>query len=359
MNKLKKILKTIVPGSFLRYRDWVHFEHAWQAQFIESEVKEHPDNASFIRDLKLYTVCWNEWKHIYRFEELNEDSKKSFISVFELQRWYRKFNNAQLRNRFYDKAVFAEAYKQHMVRKVIVPCDCLTEEYILSVKDLLANHDVIYKPSKSSLGIGIKKISRGSVDDIAGFCRECLNERILLEECVCAHPEIAKFNPSALSTIRIMTAHNGGKPKVFGAFVRFAVGDAVVDNAHEQGGMLAYIDIDSGRVSTNAKTVDGLEFECHPKTEYRFLDTQIPYWEKAVDLCLKLHSKEPLPFIGWDLCIMADGSVDIIEGNHAADADGMQFFGVGRRSDFMEQFKLFHKYIKEQGIINDYPNAAF
>lgn len=62
----------------------------------------------------------------------------------------------------------------------------------------------------------------------------------------------------------------------------------------------------------NNKNVGSL----HPDTGYRFSDLDLPYYDSVVDLCLRSHKSISFAaLIGWDVCVLENGEVKLIEWN--------------------------------------------
>lgn len=57
---------------------------------------------------------------------------------------------------------------------------------------------------------------------------------------------------------------------------------------------------------------------------------KIPFWEEVSEIVTKAHCLIPnLRYIGWDIAITDDGPV-IIEANHDADHEMLEFIGEER-----------------------------
>lgn len=183
-------------------------------------------------------------------------------------------------------------------------------------------HDVIAKPLDGTCGEGIFKICTSEVQDWEGLYARCRDQHLLLEECVRACEPIEQLHPASLNTIRVVTLSQGDKFAVFGALLRMGAGGSVIDNTHA-GGVFAPINPETGCIDTPAIDAHNHHYERHPDTDVPIVGFTIPYWEQIVETCRKAAQVMPdLRFAGWDLCPLADGRIELIEGNHAPDFDG-------------------------------------
>ena len=97
-----------------------------------------------------------------------------------------------------------------------------------------------------------------------------------------------------------------------------------VDNAHH-GGIFANINIATGQINSDGFDVYGNNYEIHPITNFKIKDNYIPNWDDIVALSVELSLADyRIRFAGWDFAVLADNSVELIEGNHAPDFDVMQ-----------------------------------
>ena len=171
-------------------------------------------------------------------------------------------------------------------------------------------------------GEGIFKICTSEVQDWEGLYARCRDQHLLLEECVRACEPIEQLHPASLNTIRVVTLSQGDKFAVFGALLRMGAGGSVIDNTHA-GGVFAPINPETGCIDTPAIDAHNHHYERHPDTDVPIVGFTIPYWEQIVETCRKAAQVMPdLRFAGWDLCPLADGRIELIEGNHAPDFDG-------------------------------------
>jgi hypothetical protein len=146
--------------------------------------------------------------------------------------------------------------------------------------------------------------------------RAKLNGDYLLQEALSQHPEMNKLYPHAINTIRILTFRNGEQITVLSAIMRIGTGGNRVDN-HSCGGLIARIDLTSGRMSGDGIFAPGKGTRtlCHPDTSVVIDGFQIPFFPEAVRCVTGLHRYlYGVHSVGWDVGITPEGPI-IIEGN--------------------------------------------
>jgi hypothetical protein len=151
--------------------------------------------------------------------------------------------------------------------------------------------------------------------NLKALYERCRQGCLIVEERLSSCQEIAEFHPQSLNTIRVMTMSNGGKTEVIGSVFRMGVGDSIVDNGAE-GGILAPIDSETGVIIGDGRDEDGHIFKQHPDSGKTIKGFHIPYWGELIEACKKMASLVPdIRIVGWDLCVCADGRIEMIEVN--------------------------------------------
>lgn len=133
----------------------------------------------------------------------------------------------------------------------------------------------------------------------------------LIQDYFVQHPDMARFNPPSVNTLRIVTYHVGTHAFVDDVAVRMGCPGAQVDNAYSDG---FYTNVDeAGRLDESL-----FNYSHKTRTIHQFQDAVIPSITAARDLCVQLHSLTPELFTaGWDICIAPDGHPVVIEVNDA------------------------------------------
>ncbi|GHU72897.1 hypothetical protein AGMMS49992_09860 [Clostridia bacterium] len=174
--------------------------------------------------------------------------------------------------------------------------------------------DIIAKPMDGSSGQGIEKFTPDAFADPAAFESLLRKKNLtLLEDCVVQHPVMSSLCPTSVNTMRIATLLSDKKQGVVYAYLRIGNG-RVMDNV-DCGGMAAPIDLNTGKLSAVGADKAGRAFETHPLTGTRIPGFQIPFFQEAVDMCLKAMRVKPrVRFVAWDVAVTADSPL-FIEGN--------------------------------------------
>jgi len=191
---------------------------------------------------------------------------------------------------------------------------------------------------KSGRGAGIVDFT-GNAEKLY---EEFKHDKMLMEELLVQHAEIAQFNPDTINTLRVMTLLPvNDEPLITFAGIRFGRKGMQVDNV-SGGGLTAAIDIETGKIKTKAIDKYDVEYEAHPDSQVQFIDFQIPHWDKIVEKVKKLAKHLPeIRSIGWDLAILKNGDIELIEGNRSP------HFRTAQISDQIGKKPLYEKYLPE------------
>lgn len=193
-------------------------------------------------------------------------------------------------------------------------------------------HDLIFKPAGRSKGEGIVKLSHdsaagawrtqdgGHVDagTVADWARRQVgDEDWLVQPFMRNSPSWARFTTGGLATCRVVTGRLApdGEPFLLGAFARFPLDHAVVDNL-AAGGVGAGVDLHDGRMG--AGTIwegETGHCDCHPRTGAKITGELLPGWAEIAALALRTHrAAGEWPSMGWDIACTERG-VMLIEAN--------------------------------------------
>lgn len=153
-------------------------------------------------------------------------------------------------------------------------------------------------------------------------------EGLVIERYVEQHDVLMKLNASSLNTLRIWLLQKDAEVRLIGAVLRIGRAGKIVDNA-SQGGMLAKVDIDTGKLekAKNAQ-IFPTYFSHHPDSGAAIDQLQLPHWEeckKVAKECLRVFPRAT--FVGLDLAIGPDSPV-VIELNLQPDRISARNFGA-------------------------------
>lgn len=291
------------------------------SEAIELFAKENPVHGSisdYKKALYKHRVSYQEYMYGYEFWRLGEKQKREFISQKEMWCIYRKIIYTNVRKYLVDKVLFLKTFKKFVHRSWIYPRECDFDAFLLFV----STHDCIAKPLLGDQGKGVFIVENRDESGYRELYDNLRKDDFLLEEIVRACPEIEEFHPQSLNTIRVVTMSGKGKSRVLGALLRMGTNGSFVDNTHS-GGVFTPIDIRTGITMTNGFDLQGNSFEFHPDSGKRIKGFKIPHWDDCLEACsLASQVISENYFTGWDLCVLPNGQIELIEGNSAPDVDG-------------------------------------
>ena len=272
----------------------------------------------YIEAWEKHGVSYSEYMYQYEFWKLSDAQRSEFVSRMQMISFYRQYIPYSKKKMFIDKILFLQTFSSY-VHRAWGEWKTLKEDVFYN---LHSNYDLIAKPIDGNCGQGIFIIPQA--DKSKDWYSIVKENHMLVEQCIEGCDELQKFHPQSLNTIRVVTVVQDGTPKVFHSFFRVGSGDSVVDNAHA-GGMFSQVNINTGILESEAIDVNGNRYAEHPDTGLTFIGFQIPKWNEIVKTCETAASILKGVFIvGWDVTILKDGTIELIEGNHGPDFDVMQ-----------------------------------
>ena len=271
---------------------------------------------------------------IFGFYNLSTGEQKKYLTDVEATRLMRPYNNDS-EPYLKSKATFLKNFTRFIHRGWLYVPKASYEEFC----DFLHKYRTIaLKPQYSSWGIGFFKLTEeefASKEDPKEFYQKLCEGRYLAEEFVQSCKELAAFHPSSLNTLRVITFRNGDRFEVFGGGLRVGNNGLCVDNA-QGGGIFCEIDPESGKIITDGLDEYSNSYVTHPMTGVPFKGMQIPRWKEVVELCKEASKELPcLRVVGWDVAILEDGTLELIEGNHSP---GMNIVQAPAKHGVYERF---------------------
>lgn len=260
-------------------------------------------------------LCGAEYKdyYAYKFWELAPEVQKTYFTKGCANAIRKKYNvNKENFSYFMNKDKFDEVFSEFLGRAWCRNRDVSFDEFSATFKD---ESKIMYKPLSASCGSGITILPLG--DEMKSTYDKIMDLPIgIVEGVLVQHPEMSKFSKNAVNTIRLISINDGNDVNViYGAF-RMAGGDAVVDNFHN-GGVLAILDTETGKVITDAIDLSGHFYEKHPATGEVIKGFQVPYWTEITEMIKKAGKiVDGVGYVGWDIAVTEKGPV-LIEGNTA------------------------------------------
>ena len=164
--------------------------------------------------------------------------------------------------------------------------------------------------------IHIRVLPDGPQISIDGFFEQhlltSLHDGYLIQEVITQHPEVARFNPSSLNTIRSwVVQREPGEWYMFFAILRMGIGNSTVDNL-SAGGISSWIDVSSGRLDAATRVdydrVDRSAHATHPTSGVLLENQVVPMWEETVELAKRAARVAPyFRAVAVDVAFGVDG----------------------------------------------------
>ena len=306
-----------------------HFDEKLNAVSKNTGISKTILYAKFIRCFLMIGSGYSDFLN-YKLYSRTDDEIKEYVTIKTQDYFYEIVSPSEYKKTFTVKINFLNKFKKYINR------DFFYKGSFEEFKQIMSKHDkLIYKPVSSLGGDRVHTIYPREIQDLQAYYNEIIDNDILLEEYVIQHPEIAKFAPNSVNTLRIMTFAYNGESSIICSMLRIGNGKADVDNFH-QGGMGVLIDTETGVViSDKAINKDGELFEKHPITNVKFKGFQIPNWEKVKKMCLEAALvDEHIHCVGFDVAVTKEDCT-FIEGNRRPGYDLPQELYDRGRKDMM------------------------
>lgn len=251
---------------------------------------------------------------LYRMWELTDEQINTYARRKDSNRLFAKYNIKEETAILKNKELFDNEYKDYIKRKFWINKDTNYREFLNFIDGL---NYIFCKPIDSGGGQGTEKIKISEYSSKKLYEYLTKKDRLLVEECVEQHPEIDKFVPGCVNTIRIITLLKDNVCHFICAGIRFG-NKGIVDNFHKDG-MVCDIDLETGVIVTPAIDRSGITYHKHPVSGYQFVGFEIPNWNMVLQLAEDaIRHQLGVNYVGWDIAI-CDNKAVIIEGNSAPD----------------------------------------
>ena len=294
----------------------------------------------FVQWLYVFSPVGHNYDDFFDYELYDrtvEESKK-FLS-FKYRRKMTKICRDDQSHRKYlrNKPLFNKAFHTYVKRDYLDTTRCSIDEF----KAFVAKHPRFFaKPIDGLRGQGASIMkSRG---DAKRLFRKCRRQKLIVEELVEQHSDLAEFNKDTVNTIRVYSLLTAkGDPRIMLASVKFGRDGACVDN-FESGGMTAALDVETGVIISDAITWVHARYAKHPDSHKTFKGFKVPFWDKITAAVKESAVQFPhIRHIGWDVSVTEEGEVEFIEGNSSP------AFNLVQAADQIGRKHVYDKYIKE------------
>lgn len=258
------------------------------------------------------------------FEMYNQPPEKraTYITRGQNNRLVRRLNDPESWHLVEDKATFNELFADVLHRRWLDLRSAGPDDF----SALIARCPrIVCKPLDATGGRGIEFIDSDTITDAPALYRRLLDEnKVIVEQFIVQHPDIAAIYPLSVNTLRLVTlTDDEGNVHVVFSSMRLGNGK-MVDNLNS-GGMATIVDTETGIISKPAADKDGTEYPAHPHTNVAFVGRQVPFYRQSVELVIAAAKRLPtLRYLAWDVAVTTDGPL-LIEANHFPGHDIYQF----------------------------------
>lgn len=295
--------------------------------------------------------------------DLNSNDYHDYISSWEESQPGKKFNQYGALSG--DKYLFAQVFGQYVKvpvtwaliedgKLIWIEQSALSEENIYSffikmgggvIKDRFGANGFnvyVFTVDQKKLYYKNMPVSQSELQEIIReFTHGIVQERIVQGEF-----ENSIFDKS-INTVRVLSVKkkDGESHEVIGALQRMgSMKSAPMDN-FRQGGLVAPIDIATGRLGKVAgmffvdEKGNHLHAERHPDTGHTIEGKIVPRWEEIVDCVSEITRRLPyFDLIAWDF-VIRDDSCMLVEINRKSGLDVFQIHGGIRHSLIGEKYR--------------------
>ena len=207
-------------------------------------------------------------------------------------------------------------YYNNTVKQIYNKSDLVSFfEQVFTVNNL---EGLFFRPPSEYGGKGVFKLTRtGLKNELDVRFDSLINGYYVHTKIIEQHKEINKIHDKSVNTLRIIsliTSEN--HPEIISAFMRFGVGNSVVDNS-SSGGFFVGVNMNEGTLKKEGHYLldyGGNVVHKHPDSNFKFEEFKVPYFKEACEEVLKGIKVIPDRFIGWDVAITANGPI-IVEAN--------------------------------------------
>ena len=207
------------------------------------------------------------------------------------------------------RVINGEAYTQEMAQTNFDSAlmSCLSENKVV-VKDSVGG--------SGGKGISILKFEGENFEQRLDILRNEISHRrndYVIQEYLEETPELKRFNPTSVNTIRVQSLYLNGKWSAVTVILRFGGANAEVDNACS-GGISVGVHPD-GRLYDYGFNIQATRFD--RIGDIVFKDTQLSFIPRLLKHVEEAHTKQYpiIKYIGWDFMIDTSGNPVCIEIN--------------------------------------------
>ncbi len=291
----------------------------------------------------VYGITPDEY-FMHDFRNKSDDYRMSILSRKRKDDIYCRYLGRDLHKCFMqlkDKWQFYELSKPYFKRDV---CRVEKDSDLSGMEEFCKKHSrFVAKPRLASSGIGVHVVDLQkdpkTAKELLEHYQKLEDGKWMFEEFIEQDPAMAAWHPSSVNTIRIPSIRTKHGCEVILPLFRTGKDGNLVDNCHNNGGLMAVPDAKTGVLLTDGYDVFQNVVECHPNSGMKFKGWQIPRWEELIELSAEVHMSLPPKhkYIGFDFALTPNGWV-LVEGNWG-NIPHQVCVGYGIRKEFEQLMK--------------------
>lgn len=326
-------------------------------------VKNH-FKCSFFKKLRA-NICGGFLADQWMLYDFDHNDKSQYLSEFD---WYRsRYINAPFDFLLNNKIAAAEILKQYirvpesyMIKNsgFLTSFDSKVMEYEEAITLLKEKGMLFIKPYGKGKGTGVNILiyrdgkiyvdqDEYTQEQLIAFLKN--RDDWFISESMKQNKYLDDIYDQTVNTIRMITLRDPktNQFKIFFAVQRIGTSATIpVDNG-SRGGLVSKIDLETGQLSEARCLHNRNVYEVHPDSQAPIKGVKIPNWDSIKEQMLDLTRKFPyMHFIAWDILVLEDGSLCIIEANTSSGVNIIQLWG-GQRNDELGDFYRHHHVIKK------------
>lgn len=276
----------------------------------------------------------------YRFFEKSKAEKKKYVTLWDSKWIIRAFNGKGERKWVEDKSLFPVKFSKYMCRESYSVDKLSFEEFY---KFYIRSGQVILKPINGFNGNGIFVIKpRTDKNRVNAIYNEIKKKGYVVEEVLTQEGFLRELNPASLNTIRVNAININGDVNIINAILRTGQGDKATDNICA-GGCVAEVDISNGEIKSDFYDLSNNVYRKHPKSGLYIKGERIPCWDKVLMVVKDAAKLVPdLGYTSWDIAVIKDCKIAIVEGNSYGTFNLQQITGHGVKEKYMEYLKVWN-----------------
>ena len=290
---------------------------------------------------KLYGASTADYFELRFFEKTHKE-RKTYFTMSQAVRFINCVNGVENNRKFYKKDYMYRFLGEFTKREQLF---CPPNDYQEFEDFLLRHRKVFYKPNSTYCGNGIEVWSADR-SEIKELYERASERAAVLDEPVVQHPDLGRFNPDSLNTVKIYTMMIKNVCHFVAAEFRMGRRGSFVDNI-EGGGLAAGLDIKTGAIIGSAYDLRMNPYPVHPDTGVKISGYVLPNWAEVLRFTEECAQACPIAYVEWDIAIRENDCV-LVEANANARNSEIQMGAFhGRKKQFQELEKLYVQSLRQ------------